>query len=35
MLENGRIVEDGNPGELLKDRKSIFCSMAQEAGTPI
>ena len=32
MLDKGRIKEYDAPGRLLADRKSIFFSMASDAG---
>ena len=32
MLDNGRIVEYDPPSELLANRKSLFFSMAKDAG---
>ena len=32
MLENGFIVENETPDKLLADEKSLFFSMARDAG---
>ena len=32
MLDNGRVAEYDSPGDLIADRKSIFFSMAKNAG---
>ena len=32
MLDKGRIAEYDSPGNLIADRKSIFFSMAKNAG---